>query len=185
MGNIPPQAKKVFTGQIFDVYQWEQTMFDGSTETFEMLQRPNMVQILTVVEDKILVIQEEQPNMPQVTSIPGGRQDAEDATPLEAAKRELEEETGYTSTEWSELFLWEPHRKIAMKQYCFLAKHATQTGVQQLDPGERISSTIISFEEFITLASSNIFQAQELQKEILRMRLEPGALEAFRERLFS
>lgn len=34
---LPPQAKKVFTGQIFDVYQWEQEMYDGSFETFEML----------------------------------------------------------------------------------------------------------------------------------------------------
>ena len=32
---IPENAKKVFTGQVFDVYQWEQEMFDGSKATFE------------------------------------------------------------------------------------------------------------------------------------------------------
>ena len=31
---LPEQAKKVFDGEIFDVYQWDQEMYDGSTETF-------------------------------------------------------------------------------------------------------------------------------------------------------
>ncbi len=39
---IPPNAKRVFKGIIFDVYQWQQKMFDGSKETFEMLKRANL-----------------------------------------------------------------------------------------------------------------------------------------------
>ena len=36
---IPPEAKCVFRGKIFDVYQWPQRLYDGSTATFEMLRR--------------------------------------------------------------------------------------------------------------------------------------------------
>ena len=40
---IPANAKKVFHGVIFDVYQWEQEMFDGTKEIFEKLKRPDTV----------------------------------------------------------------------------------------------------------------------------------------------
>ncbi len=39
MGKIPPQAKRVFEGIVFDVYQWEQVLLDGKTEV-----KPSFVQ---------------------------------------------------------------------------------------------------------------------------------------------
>src|SRR5215467_9321922 len=32
---IPEHAERVFQGKIFDVYQWPQKLYDGSTATFE------------------------------------------------------------------------------------------------------------------------------------------------------
>ena len=40
---IPPEADRVFRGEIYEVYQWPQKMPDGSVETFEMLRRPDTV----------------------------------------------------------------------------------------------------------------------------------------------
>lgn len=34
---IPDHAKCVFKGVIFDVYQWEQKLYNGTTTTFEKL----------------------------------------------------------------------------------------------------------------------------------------------------
>ena len=31
---VPKNAKKVFTGEIFDIYQWQQEMYDGSLSIF-------------------------------------------------------------------------------------------------------------------------------------------------------
>src|SRR3990167_5280393 len=56
---IPDTAKRVFRGQIFDVYQWPQKMFDNSTQTFEMLRRPDTIAVIAVVEDKILILDDE------------------------------------------------------------------------------------------------------------------------------
>lgn len=58
---IPDTAKQVFAGVIFDVYQWPQTMFDGRTETFEMLRRPDTVKVLLVRSNQILLINDAQP----------------------------------------------------------------------------------------------------------------------------
>jgi len=59
---IPENAEQVFKGQIFDVYHWRQEMFDGSTETFEMLKRPDTIKIIAIKDKKIVILEEEQPD---------------------------------------------------------------------------------------------------------------------------
>lgn len=49
MVKIPSHATKVFSGVIFDVYQWEQELFNGNIATFEALRRPSTVIIIPVV----------------------------------------------------------------------------------------------------------------------------------------
>jgi hypothetical protein len=36
---IPNHARIVFHGQLFDVYQWEQKLFNGKTAIFEKIKR--------------------------------------------------------------------------------------------------------------------------------------------------
>ena len=88
---LPKNAERVFKGVIFDIYQWEQEMFDGSTETFERILRPDLVCLIATVGDKIMVLDQEQPARPPFISLPGGRMDMEGETPLDTAKRELRE----------------------------------------------------------------------------------------------
>ncbi|HEX7259978.1 MAG TPA: NUDIX hydrolase, partial [Candidatus Saccharimonadia bacterium] len=91
---LPPNANRVFKGQIYDVYQWEQELFDGSTGTFEMLKRPDTVKVLAVKDGKIVVLEEEQPYHGTFFDVPGGRHDDASETELQAMQRELREETG-------------------------------------------------------------------------------------------
>jgi ADP-ribose pyrophosphatase len=46
---IPENAKKVFDGIIFDIYQWEQEQFDGTIKTFEKAKRPDTVVVFPVL----------------------------------------------------------------------------------------------------------------------------------------
>ena len=62
---IPDNAKLVFKGVIFDVYQWQQELFDGSQATFEALKRPGTVQVIPTVGDRVLLSYEEQPGKPR------------------------------------------------------------------------------------------------------------------------
>ena len=92
---LPKHAKKVFTGEIFDVYQWEQEMYDGSTVIFEKIKRADTVSVIPITtEQKILISHEEQPGLKPFYGVFGGRIEPEE-NPLSAAKRELLEETGY------------------------------------------------------------------------------------------
>ena len=46
---IPKQAECKFRGELFDVYQWPQKLFDGSMSTFEMLKRDDTVVIVGIL----------------------------------------------------------------------------------------------------------------------------------------
>lgn len=181
---IPPSAKMVFKGVIFEVWQWQQAMFDGTTATFERLRRPDTAQIIAVVDDKILVQTEEQPDATvPFTSIPGGRID-EGEEPLAGAKRELLEETGYASDDWT---LWkevDPVGKLDWTIYTYIARDCRTGGAPHLDAGEKISSRLVSFDEFLSLADDPLFYSPELVSSLLRMRLDESKKEEFRKMLF-
>lgn len=57
---IPQTAKRVFEGKLFDVYQWDQELFDGKTITFEKLKRPDTVNVIPITTDGQIVISEQE-----------------------------------------------------------------------------------------------------------------------------
>lgn len=63
MAKLPENAKCVFKGVLFDIYQWEQEMFDGTYSIFEKVVRlPSSQIIATTPENKIILLDEEQPH---------------------------------------------------------------------------------------------------------------------------
>lgn len=137
---VPNKAKKVFAGHIFDVYQWPQQMFDGNVKTFEMLKRPDTVQIIAIKDGKIVVVHDEQPGREGARMhFPGGRVDEEDASWLEAAQREMLEETGMTFSNWRLVHLEQPQQKIEWFVPFFVATGFMSQTEQSLDSdGEKI-----------------------------------------------
>ena len=143
----PPEAKRVFAGVIFDTYQWQQKMFDGSFSTFEMLKRPDTVEVIALKGDRIIVLEQEQPTLGSFRSLPGGRSDIEGEDELQAAKRETLEETGMRFERWKLLRAVQPHSKIDWVVYTFCADGFLGQDAQALDAGEKITITEWTFEE--------------------------------------
>ena len=144
---VPPHAARVFQGVIYDVYQWDQPLFDGRPARFEMLRRPDTVSAICVTGDGIVVINDEQPHRGQRLSFPGGRVDTEDADVMMAAQREVLEETGYTFRQWRLLKVWQPQSKIEWFVYLFVAWDVVTHDEPHLDAGERIALEHRSFTE--------------------------------------
>ncbi len=181
---IPPHAKRVFKGVIFDVYQWEQKMYDGSTTTFEALRRPDTVSVIATVGDKICILHQQQPDrIKPFISLPGGRANA-DEDPLEAAKRELLEETGYASEDWELYKVSSPVGKIDWKCYIYIARHCQRTAEPQLDAGEQIDLQFYSFDAFVNLVNVEDLRGLDLKIELLRAKYDSQSREDLQKRLF-
>jgi len=181
---IPPHAKRVFKGEIFDVYQWEQELFDGSKSIFEMVKRPGTVQIIPVVGEKILLSLEEQPHYAKRIGLFGGRME-EGEDPLETAKRELLEETGLKSNDWILIKEIETGGKIDWSSYYYIAKNCEKVAEVNLDPGEKIEVKEVSFDEFIKTIFQDDFSDKQLAGELSLKLQDQKKVDAFKEKLFS
>jgi len=183
--SLPANAKMVFKGKIFDVWQWEQKMFDGSVETFERLKRPNTAQVIAAVGGKIMIQEQEQPDKANsFTSIPGGRcEEGEDS--LVAAKRELLEETGYVSDDWT---LWReenPVGKIVWTVSTYAARNCYLKQDPHLDAGEKIKTRLITFDEFLMLSEdTDFYERQDLCCAMIRARFDKNFREEFKKLVF-
>jgi ADP-ribose pyrophosphatase len=143
---LPDEARRMFKGMIFDTYQWPQKLFDGSEHTFEMLKRADTVTAICIVDDKILVIDDEQPHLGSRQSFPGGRVDETDEDILSAAQREVQEETGYSFKDWRLIKVWQPYRKMEWFVYVWLAWDMSAQQPPHLDPGEKITVESLDFD---------------------------------------
>lgn len=163
---IPENAECVFKGIIFDVYHWQQELYDGSFTIFEMLKRPDTVEVLAIKDGKIVVQEQEQPGTKMFLDFPCGRHDVESESELEAAKRELLEETGMSFRNWKLIDVHQPHKKIDWLVYTFLATEFISQVDQKLDAGERINVTFKSIEEIKELQQDD--KAMYLGNRILK-----------------
>jgi 8-oxo-dGTP pyrophosphatase MutT (NUDIX family) len=164
---IPENATRVFKGKIFDVYQWEQELYDGTKVTFEKLKRPDTVVVWPVLPSgTILLTKQSQPGRDDFIDVPSGRVDqGEDI--LEAAKRELLEETGYAS---DELVFWrsfQPTAKIEWFVYLFIAKDCKKVKEQNPDTGEKIETFEASFDDLLQISQQPNFRGTDSVRDFL------------------
>jgi ADP-ribose pyrophosphatase len=143
---VPPEAELAFRGVLFSTYQWQQELFDGTYRTFEMLRRPDTVQIIAVKDEAIVLLCEEQPGGPWYHSLPGGRHDCASEAELDAARRELLEETGLSFSDWRLLDVSQPHAKIEHFVYVFLASGLVHAIPPAPDNGEHIRVRYVDLE---------------------------------------
>lgn len=180
---IPENAKCVFKGVMFDTYQWEQEMYDGTKAVFEKIKRPDTVVVFPVLPDgRIILTEQEQPGKEPFIGATGGRVD-EGEDILTAAKRELLEESGY---EAEEFILWDaqhPVSKIDWVVYTFIAKGLKKVSDMNLDAGEKIKLLPLSLEELIRVATdeNTYFAEKEVVVKILEAKIDSKKMEELKE----
>jgi 8-oxo-dGTP pyrophosphatase MutT (NUDIX family) len=119
---------------------------------------------LTKEREVVLVRQYRHGAQKVILELPGGAMDAEDESPLHAAKRELLEETGYTSDTFIQIGCVYPNPANQTNLiYSFLALDAHKVDSQNLDETEDIELVLKPLEAVIVMAkNSELLQSMQV-----------------------
>ncbi len=154
---LPDHAKKIFQGERYEIHQWEQELFDGSTKIYESIKRFDTVIIYPIIDDKIIILEEEQPHWGRTSDsiVAGGVEDNEDI--FVAAQRELKEETGMVFKDFHLIHAEQKNIDMHSNVYIFVAKNHIETKEKRPDAGEKTHPKEVSFEELIVLTKQRKF----------------------------
>jgi ADP-ribose pyrophosphatase len=125
---------------------------DGKITQREFIRHPGAVVILALFDDGRVLLERQfrYPNGQVFIEFPAGKIDPGEAS-LACAKRELEEETGYTATDWH--FVCTIHNAIAYSDEhldLFLAR-GLEAGEAKLDDGEFLETFTATIPEMLDM----------------------------------
>ena len=128
-------------------------------EDFYVLEYPEFCNIIAITPEGKFVMERQYRHAQRLTAyeIPAGCVE-EGESPLEAAKRELYEETGYTGGTWSHLMTISPNAGACTNcSHTFLAVGVEQTDRQHLERTEDIRVCLMSEEEVRRMLGNDEF----------------------------
>lgn len=117
---------------------------------YYILEYPNWVNVLAITTDGkfVMVYQYRHGIQQRRYELPAGVCDPTDSTPMEAAKRELLEETGYGNGKWQELTVLSANPGTHTNYcHCFLAIDVEKISEQHLESTEDLEIALLTQEE--------------------------------------
>ncbi len=139
-----------YDGHFLKVQRDTVALPDGKTTIREYIRHPGAVVIVPLLDDGKVLLERQfrYPHKQVFIEFPAGKIDpGED--PLACAKRELQEETGYSATDWQ--FLCTIHNAIAYSDEhldIYMARGLTP-GPNKLDDGEFLETITASIEQVL------------------------------------
>lgn len=150
------ESKKVYKGKIIDVYRDKVKLENGKVTYRDVVRHIDAVAIFAIDnrENVLVVKQFRYPVGKELIELPAGLID-EGETPLEAAKRELKEETGYKANKWDELIHFFTSAGCHDEMlYIYIAQDIEKVSGQDLDSGEILTYNKIPFQELYNMVVS-------------------------------
>jgi ADP-ribose pyrophosphatase len=179
---MPSNAIKVHEGIIFDIYQWDQEQFDGTTRKFEKAKRKvDSINVIPITkEGKVILTKQSQPGLKEFIGCLGGRAEIGE-NPLDAGIREMYEESGIKAKHFELLFSMQPIEKVDWAVFNFIAKDLEFTQHDNDEKfGEKIELLEFSYDEFLDLIIKDQLRDTELGYWILQHEMDQTKKENLR-----
>ncbi len=141
-------TQEMYKGKVFTITRDDVELSNGYKTIREVVHHNGGVVIASEINGKILMVRQfRYPTKEVLYELPAGKLDKEGETITDAAKRELEEETGHIAKTWESLgFIWTTPGFCSEKLYLFKASDLIPTH-QHLDEGEVLDYIAIDKEE--------------------------------------
>lgn len=149
--------KKLFETPIFSLHEKTVITAEGpAAHPFYVLNAPEWINVIALTpDDEIILVEQYRIGVDEITlELPGGMVDSGE-TPVEAAKRELLEETGFSSDEWTESGKVSSNPAIMNNfTHLYVARNCVQSSGQRLDGHEDIDVHTMPMERFLDLVKN-------------------------------
>ena len=145
------ESKTVFSSRVFEIHSDRARVANGEIQGRDVIIHSGGVTIAAELDGKILFVRQFRYGAGQIMlELPAGKLDHGNEDILSAAKRELEEETGYQAKTWKPLgFIYSTPAICSEKIYLFFATDLT-AGKPHPDDGE--------FVEYLEIPKDKVFE---------------------------
>ena len=151
LAEVQTDSQEIYDGVILHVFKDTVSLPNGNPATREVIRHVGAVGVIPVTEDGKVIIERQfrYPLDRVVTEIPAGKLDSFTEDRLSAAKRELEEETGYTAKEWISLGDYYPTPAYCDERITLYLARGLALGQRHLDEDEFLNFELVPLSDLV------------------------------------
>ncbi len=166
-------SEHIFEGVIVDLYCDKVLLPNGNTSKREYIKHVGAACVIPVDEDNNVIVEKQfrYPFGEILTEIPAGKLDSKNEPHLEAALRELKEETGYIANKMTYLGKFYPACAYSDEVIHMYLATELQKGEQQLDEDEFVEVTKIPLATLVDAVLKGNIPDGKTQTAILKAHL--------------
>ena len=148
---VQTDSQEIFDGVILHVFKDTVQLPNSKPATREVIRHVGAVGVIPVTDDGKVIVERQfrYPLNRVITEIPAGKLDSFTEDRLSAAKRELEEETGYTAESWTLLGDFHPTAAYCDENITIYLARGLHEGQRHLDEDEFLNVQAVPLEELV------------------------------------
>ena len=170
LNEVQTASEEIFDGVILHVFKDTVALPNGNPATREVIRHVGAVGVIPVTEDGKVIIERQfrYPLNRVITEIPAGKLDSFTEDRLSAAKRELEEETGYTAEEWIPMGDYYPTPAYCDERITLYLARGLNRGQRHLDEDEFLNFEAVPLADLVEDVMSGRITDGKTQVAVLK-----------------
>lgn len=151
LGESRIEGRLIFDGKILHVYEDSVRLPNGEPASREIIRHVGAVCVVPLTDDGRVIVERQYryPVDRVITEIPAGKLDYAGEDYLEAAKRELREETGLSADSWEELGIFYPAPAYSDETIMMYLARGLHQGERDLDEDEFLDVKAVPLEDLV------------------------------------
>ena len=167
---VQTDSQEIFDGVILHVFKDTVQLPNSKPATREVIRHVGAVGVIPVTDDGKVIVERQfrYPLNRVITEIPAGKLDSFTEDWLSAAKRELEEEAGYTAKEWISMGDYFPTPAYCDERITLYLARGLTLGQRHLDEDEFLNFEAVPLTELVEQVMDGTITDGKTQVAVLK-----------------